>query len=170
MALRAGPISALVLALLGTTLLSVACDGTRERQSSTNPRDIGPRVDGSVDAGSVSDASSTGDGATGFDTLPPPEDGGTGDGGLPPPPDGGSGGDAGCLTFEQASNLCGFNSGGQICNFAVSCSLSTSQSQCQINCEMGATVSCYTTATALCVANAYQAENCAVLATCGVVW
>lgn len=158
--------------ILGLALLVglVACGGSRDRTSSTNPRDIGPRVDAgfAVDGAALPDGSSQHDGAIDDDSGTP-GDGAVGDTGVGPAPDGGTG-DAGCLTFAQASQVCGTAAPETVCNFAVSCELSTSLSQCQINCEMGATVTCYTPSTVACVASALQTSNCSALSTCGVIW
>jgi hypothetical protein len=75
----------------------------------------------------------------------------------------------GCLTFAGASALCGFESDGSICEFALECGLSESTSQCSINCEMGATVSCYTRETVACLRSAASTFNCGAASECGFI-
>lgn len=161
--------------ILGLALVLglAACGGSRDRTASTNPRDVGPRVDagfggdaGSGDAGPLPDLGPLPDGAVG-DDAGAPSDGAVSDAGVGL--DAG-GGDAGCLTFSQASQVCGTSAPETVCSFAVSCGLSTSLSQCQINCEMGATVACYTPSTVACVASALQTSNCTALGACGIIW
>lgn len=130
-------------------------------------RDSGPNEGGVVDpdAGPFPDATQPGDAsedqdATGGDANSPGGDGGGGGA------DGGPFDQNGCLTFEGASQICGFNSDEAVCNFALSCELSSSLSQCKINCEMGTAVRCYTQADVLCIAQAFQAESCSALSAC----
>jgi len=75
--------------------------------------------------------------------------------------------DAGCLTFASASELCGFQSDGGICGFSVGCSNSTNMGQCQIDCEMGTTVKCYSAKDVDCLRQAAAARSCTALTACG---
>jgi hypothetical protein len=74
--------------------------------------------------------------------------------------------DAGCLTFASASQVCGFQSDGSICAFSIGCNNSTNMGQCQINCEMGTTVMCYSAKDVDCLRRAEAARSCAALIAC----
>ena len=76
--------------------------------------------------------------------------------------------DAGCLTYDGATTLCGDGSAGTICAFSVQCGSSTSASQCGINCSMGAGYSkCYGAKDVACLQNAMKAQDCAAFSSCG---
>jgi hypothetical protein len=76
--------------------------------------------------------------------------------------------DAGCLTYEGATTLCGDGSSGTICAFSVQCGTSTSASQCGINCSMGAGYSkCYAAKDVLCLQNTMKAQDCTAFSACG---
>jgi hypothetical protein len=93
--------------------------------------------------------------------------GGEGGGGMCVPPTGAFDGN-GCLTFASASEICGFNSDGEICAFAVGCGASADEGQCKINCEMGTTVNCYHQEDIDCLHAAAQCDDdCAALPACG---
>lgn len=76
--------------------------------------------------------------------------------------------DAGCLTFQSASQICGFNSDGTICMFSSTCPGGGGDpGQCMINCEMGAQFSkCYQPADVDCLKNAVSSMSCSALAAC----
>jgi hypothetical protein len=74
--------------------------------------------------------------------------------------------DAGCLTFEGASKVCGFMSDDSVCAYSVTCGSSSDDGQCKINCEMGATVKCYTAADVKCLQDAVKAKSCSALKAC----
>jgi len=74
--------------------------------------------------------------------------------------------DAGCLTFASASEVCGFASDGGVCAFSIGCGNSTNMGQCQINCEMGTTVMCYSAKDVECLRQAVAARSCTALAAC----
>jgi hypothetical protein len=72
--------------------------------------------------------------------------------------------DAGCLV--SAATLCGFSSDGKVCDLAKTCGIDSDTSQCKINCEMGATVSCYKPADVTCLQNAVSSASCTALMAC----
>ncbi|GAC1572060.1 MAG: hypothetical protein NVS3B20_03990 [Polyangiales bacterium] len=74
--------------------------------------------------------------------------------------------DAGCLTFAGASEVCGTKSDHTICAFSVGCKSSSSDGQCSINCEMGASVGCYSAANVKCLRDAVAAKSCTALKAC----
>lgn len=74
-----------------------------------------------------------------------------------------------CLTFEGASQLCGFQSDEAICTFSIGCGFSSDMSQCKINCEMGVTVNCNTETNVACVIDAMCAQDCTALAGCAFI-
>ncbi len=74
--------------------------------------------------------------------------------------------DAGCLTYEGASKICGFMSDDAVCAFSLTCATSTDDGQCKINCEMGSTVKCYTAADVKCLEDAVAAKSCSALKAC----
>jgi hypothetical protein len=144
------------IAFLGfATLIAGAC-GSEDKPSDDD--DGGP-----TSTSSTGGASSQGGSATVSSV-------GGGPGGSPQGGSGGTGGgcsapagtfdNEGCLTFASASEICGFNSDGAICALSAGCGLSDDEGQCKINCEMGATVSCYTQADVDCL---YQAAICDAL-------
>ena len=74
--------------------------------------------------------------------------------------------DAGCLTYAAAQEVCGFGSDGTICKFAFGCGATTAADQCQINCEMQSTITCFHTADAQCLVDATKSKSCAALSAC----
>lgn len=129
-------------------------------------RDSGPNEAGvDLDGAAAPDATPNEDASEGQDVP-------AGDANTPGGDGGGGGADGGpfdqngCLTFQGASQLCGFDSNEAICSLAVSCEISQDISQCKINCEMGTTVRCYTQKDVACVAQALQGESCSALAAC----
>jgi len=76
--------------------------------------------------------------------------------------------DAGCLTYDGATTLCGDGSAGTICAFSVQCGTSTNAGQCGINCSMGAGFSkCYVAKDVACLQSAMKAQDCTAFRTCG---
>jgi hypothetical protein len=75
--------------------------------------------------------------------------------------------DAGCLTYDGATTLCGDGSAGTICAFSVQCGTSTNAGQCGINCSMGAGYSkCYGAKDVACLQNALKAQDCVAFSAC----
>ncbi len=111
-------------------------------------------------------------------TAPAGDDAGT-DGSLGAAPDAAAAGDAGadagslpysdagCLTFDGVSQVCGFKSDGKVCAFSTQCKSSSDLGQCKINCEMGTSVGkCYGPSDVSCLLNSVSAQDCAALAAC----
>jgi hypothetical protein len=144
---------ALCLAGLGLLLPIVpACSSS---STDNSVKDGGSTSDGSSsvedsgtasgdDGGSVSDASSTDAGSSVSIEV----------------------GDGGCVTYQTAQKLCGTASDDSVCKYSVTCGKSTDDSQCKINCEMAATVTCYTKADAQCLLDAVATQSCSALKAC----
>lgn len=76
----------------------------------------------------------------------------------------------GCLTFDSASEICGFDSDEAICEFAVGCGFSTDTvGQCKINCEQGSSSFCNDMTKTTCVIDSFCTQDCAKLATCDFI-
>ena len=71
--------------------------------------------------------------------------------------------DAGCVTGEAVSSICGTHSNDRICKLAIMCGVDDNDGQCKINCEQGTSINCYSEASAECLVNAM---DCASLKAC----
>jgi hypothetical protein len=149
-----------VLLFLGFAAALAAACGSDDKSSDDDDAARGASSTASGQgASSASSSGSTGDGGG--------AEGGGGAGGVCSPPTGTFDID-GCLTFASASTICGIGSDGSICTFSVGCGLSESESQCEINCEMGTTVNCYDQAAVDCLyESAICSASCSDLSACG---
>jgi hypothetical protein len=139
-------------------LLPAACDDDTTPAADAAPQDA-MSSDTSGDTTPLPDKGQAQDGKPQAD-APSPDQGEPTDLGL-------TFGDGGCLTFDGASHVCGFKSDGAVCKLAVSCQLSSSESQCKINCEMGSTSgNCYQAADVACLRAAVNAGSCDDLKAC----
>ena len=74
----------------------------------------------------------------------------------------------GCLTLTSTSALCGFDSDGSVCAFAVNeCVSSTDVGQCWLDCELSASNVCITASMVGCLVQKYCAHSCTIVA-CGI--
>ena len=145
---------ALFLSSLGLLLpITPAC-------SSSSTSDTGTK-----DGGATSDAASTAEdsGASSGDDGGPQTDADITDAGSSITIEVG---DGGCVTYQTAQKLCGTMSDDSVCKYSVTCGKSTDDSQCKINCEMAATVTCYTKADAQCLLDAVATQSCSALKAC----
>jgi hypothetical protein len=74
--------------------------------------------------------------------------------------------DGGCVTEQSASMLCGEMSDDSVCKLSVMCGHSSDDGQCKINCEMGATVSCFSATDAQCLLDAVKSQMCTDIKAC----
>jgi hypothetical protein len=138
------------------TVIAIGCSSS----STTSPQttnDAGSKDSGSSGGGdSGSDMTADSGGATDAGG------GGTDSGGKMPVIDT----DGGCVTEQSASMLCGTMSDDSVCKLSVMCGHSSDDGQCKINCEMGATVSCFTTTDAQCLLDAVKSQMCTDIKAC----
>lgn len=130
---------------------SVESDAGSDSGGTDSGLDATPGVDAGADAVPVSDV--------GVDAAPV-SDAGADAARFPSPAYDGDG----CLTFASAQEICGSASNDLACTAVAACSLST-QSQCQIDCEMATTLCIDSVSVDACLAAIDG--SCADLSACG---
>lgn len=147
--------TARIVLALGITIVA-ACSSSSTTTNTTDAKDGGA---GGSDAATAADgaAASGDDGGESSDAAETTDSGGGPTIDL---------GDGGCVTYDSASKLCGSMSDDSICKYSVTCGKSTSDGQCKINCEMAATVTCYSKADAQCLLDAVKSQSCTALKAC----